>query len=151
MKTRRQAAGRSGRSGGAVLVEFALVLPLLLLASVTTTELGRAIYQYNTIVKSVRDGARYLSLQSPGSHAAEARNLVVYGNIAGTGAALAPGLSLSQVGQPVWATTGANPLINTVSISVSGYVFRPLLAGVFGVAFANLTYNDIAAVMRSPL
>lgn len=151
MKTRRQAGGRTGRGGGAALVEFALVLPLLLLASVTTTELGRAIYQYNTIVKAVRDGARYLSLQSPGSHAAEARNLVVYGNIAGTGAALAPGLSLSQVGQPVWATTGANPLINTVSITVSGYVFRPLLTGVFGVAFANLTYNDIGAVMRSPL
>ena len=50
---------------GAAIVEFALTLPLLLLLTMITTEFGRAIYQYNTIVKSVRGAARYLALQTP--------------------------------------------------------------------------------------
>jgi Flp pilus assembly protein TadG len=133
------------------LVEFALVLPVLLLSSLVTTEFGRAIYQYNTIVKSVRDAARYLSVQTPGTHTAEARNLVVYGNIAGTGNPLAPGLTLAQVPQPTWQTAGANPLINTVTVQVDSYVFHPMLGSVLGIAFANVPYNNISATIRSPL
>jgi len=76
---------------GVALVEFALILPFLLLLSLITVEFGRAIWQYNTLTKSVRDAARYLSLQTPGTKMAQAKNLVVYGNLAGTGAPLARG------------------------------------------------------------
>src|ERR1700687_3319868 len=60
---------------GTAIVEFALVLPLLLLLTMTTTEFGRAIYQYNTIVKSLRDATRYLSTQTPNTKLTEAKNL----------------------------------------------------------------------------
>jgi Flp pilus assembly protein TadG len=143
------------RQKGTALVEFALILPMLLLLTFITTEFGRAIFQYNTITKSVRDAVRYLSVQTPGTHIAEAQNLVVYGNTAGTGTPLAPGLSVANVLTPTWQTAGSNPLINTVQVTVSGYKFVPLYGSVFGVAFADstgkITYSNISATMRSPI
>lgn len=138
------------RQRGTAIVEFALVLPLLLLLTITTTEFGRAIYQYNTIVKSLRAATRYLSLQTPNTMTTEARNLVVFGNIAGTGPALVPGLVVAQVSTPTWQTTGSNPFINTVKITVTGYTFRSMFTSVFGVTFGDITYGDISASMRSP-
>jgi Flp pilus assembly protein TadG len=143
---------RSAKTGqkGVALVEFALVLPLLLTLTFITTEYGRALYQYNTLTKSVRDAVRYLSIQAPNSRIAEAKNLVVYGNLAGAGTPLAIGLSTGQV-QIAWpAPIGAAPVINTVTIKVSGYTFRPLIASAFGLNFGNITYADISATMRSP-
>ena len=80
------------------------MLPLLLLITFIVTEYSRALYQYNTLTKSVRDAARYLSTQSPGDPTkySIAKNLVVYGNPAGSGTPLAIGLSTAQVPDPVW-------------------------------------------------
>jgi len=143
------------RQNGTALVEFALILPLLLLLTFITTEFGRAMYQYNTITKSVRDAVRYLSVQTPGTHITETRNLVVYGNIAGTGTPLALGLAVANVPVPTWQTQGSDPVINTVTVTVSGYQFTPLVSSVFGVAFTDATgriaYNNISATMRSPI
>jgi len=136
------------RQRGTAIVEFALVLPFLLLLTMTTTEFGRAIYQYNTIVKSLRAATRYLSLQTPNTMTTEATNLVVFGNIAGTGPALVPGLIVAQVSTPTWQTTGSNPVINTVKITVTGYTFHSLFTSVFGVTFGDITYGDISASMR---
>jgi len=140
---------------GTAIVEFALILPFLLLLTFITTEFGRAMFQYNTITKSVRDAARYLSVQTPGTHTTEAQNLVVYGNTAGTGSPLALGLTVANVQTPTWQTAGSNPLINTVQITVSGYKFVPLYGSVFGVAFTDKTgkisYGNISATMRSSL
>jgi Flp pilus assembly protein TadG len=138
------------RQNGVALVEFALVLPLLLLLSFIVTEYSRALYQYNTIAKSVRDAARYLSIQTPGTKNTEARNLVVYGNLAGAGSPLAIGLNLSQVPNPAWQLAGTSPVINTVTVRVTGYTFRPLIASAFGLNFGNITYADISATMRGP-
>ena len=145
---------KTGQQGVAI-VEFALILPLLLLLTFITTEFGRAIYQYNTITKSVRDAARYLSVQTPGTNVSAAQNLVVYGNVAGTGTPLALGLAVTNVLTPTWQTAGSNPLINTVTVTVSGYQFTPLFGSVFGVSFADktgkITYSNISATMRSTL
>lgn len=46
---------------GSVMVEFAGALVLLLLLVFGITEIGRAIYQLNTLTKSVEAGARYMS------------------------------------------------------------------------------------------
>ena len=139
------------RQQGVAIVELALILPLLLLLTFTVTEFGRALYEYNTVAKAVRDAARYLSAQTPGTHQVEARNLIVYGNVAGTGSPLARGLSASNVPNATWQPEGTAPVINTVKVKVTGYAFQPLVPSVFGVAFNNLTYNDITATMRSQL
>jgi len=137
------------RQGGVAIVEFALILPLLLLLTMITTEFGRAIYQYNAIVKSVRGAARYLSVQTPNTRIAEAKNMVVFGNTTGTGPALIAGLTVSNVAAPTWGTTGANPLINTVTITVSGYTFHSMFASVFGITFGDIPFSAIKATMRS--
>ena len=136
---------------GAALVEFALVLPLLLILAFVTTELGRALYRYNTTAKVVRDAVRYLSVQQPGTHMAEARNIIVYGNPQGEGNALDPELGAANVPDPTWQLAGASPVINTVTVRVTGYQFRPLIGRFFGVRFEVLTFGDISATMRSPL
>ena len=51
----------SQRVAGVALVEFAIVLPLMLLMLFGITELGRALYQENTLTKAVNTGARYLA------------------------------------------------------------------------------------------
>ena len=137
------------RQKGTAIVEFALILPLLLLLTMITTEFGRAIYQYNTIVKSVRNATRYLSLQTQNTKITEAKNLVVFGNIAGTAPALVPGLTVSQV-TPTWLRTVSVPQINTVTITVAGYTFRSMVTSVFGVTFGDKLFADISATMRSP-
>jgi Flp pilus assembly protein TadG len=139
------------RQQGVALVEFAFVLPLLLIVTLLCAELGRAVYRYNSTAKSVRDAVRYLSVQTPGTHATEARNLILYGNVAGTGDLLDPALTAANVPAPTWQTAGSDPLMNTVTVRVSGYQFRPLVADMFGARFSVITFNDIGATMRSPL
>lgn len=139
------------RQVGVAMVEFALILPLLLLLTFITTEFGRAMYQYNTLTKSVRDAVRYLSIQTPGTHISEASNLIVYGNLAGTGTPLALGLTLANVPTPTWQIAGSNPVINTVTVQVTGYTFNSLFPSVFGIPFGNITFTNFSATMRSSL
>ena len=136
---------------GVALVEFTLVLPLLLLLSFITTEFGRALYEYNTVVKSVRNAVRFLSVQTPETLTTEARNMVVYGNTAGTGQPLALGLTLANVPTPVWQSAGVDPVLGTVTVRVSGYSFTPLFTGTLGLPMSSLTYSDISATMRAAL
>ena len=149
----------SKRQHGVAIIEFALVLPLLLLLTFITFELGRALYQYNVLVKSARDAVRYLSIQTPGEGKAASKNLMVYGNPAGTGSPLALGLALDQVKDPVWTLAGSSPVINTVTVRLAGcgdssppcYKFTPLISDVFGFSFAEIGIADITATMRAPL
>lgn len=135
---------------GAAVTEFALVLPLLLILTFITTEFGRALYEYNTLTKSVRDAARYLSVRSPQTNITEAKNLVIYGNTAGYGNPLVAGITVSNVPDPVWSSSGSFPVVNTVTVSVTNYGFRSIVPGAFSIGFGNLTFSPIRATMRSP-
>jgi Flp pilus assembly protein TadG len=54
----RRSRGRGGRAGGQSLVEFALVLPIIVLLIVGFVEIGRAVFAFNTIANAARQGAR---------------------------------------------------------------------------------------------
>lgn len=92
---------------GVATIEFAICAPILLLLLLATAEVGRVLFQYNTLTKTVRDGVRYAcSNASVGTTrivdittqvASETRNLVVTGNTAGTGSPLLPGLTVGDV------------------------------------------------------
>ncbi len=137
------------RPKGTAAIELALMMPILLLLTLVTTEFGRAIIEYNTVVKSVRSAARYLATRTPNTKTPEAKNLVVFGNVAGTGPALAPGLSIARVANPVWQMLGSNPTTNVVTLTVQAYPFKSLFTSVFGVSFGDVTFGDISASMRS--
>jgi Flp pilus assembly protein TadG len=89
---------------GAEVLEFALVLPLLLLCCLGLIEFGRAYYTYNILAKAVRDGARFASADRisttgviPSGTVTNVQRVVVYGNTTGTGAIKLPGLATGQV------------------------------------------------------
>src|SRR5580765_6672613 len=76
---------------GVQLLEVAIVLPILLVLFGAVAEFGRYFYEYTTAAKAARVGARYLvskSVTSSTNYETQAKNLVVYGNIAGTGTAV---------------------------------------------------------------
>lgn len=74
---------------GLATIEFTLTLPFLLLLICASAELGRLMFQYNALNKTVRDASRYLSANAkPGSNdvviikdsvAAEVKSLIRYG------------------------------------------------------------------------
>jgi Flp pilus assembly protein TadG len=66
----RAALGRLSDRRGVALVEFALVVPLLLLIGFGTLEFARALNIYQVVVNSAREGARIVALP-PGSQSNE--------------------------------------------------------------------------------
>ncbi|WP_157995319.1 TadE/TadG family type IV pilus assembly protein [Peristeroidobacter soli] len=114
---------------GVATIEFAICAPVLFFLMLATAEVGRAIFQYNTLVKAVRDGARYAAnnaavgttrvVNLTAARINETRNLVVTGNIAGTGTALLPGLTVNNV-------TVANAGNGFISVAAS-YTYTPML------------------------
>jgi Flp pilus assembly protein TadG len=137
---------------GAALIELALIIPILILLGMIATEFGRALYEYNTVTKSVRDAVRYLSAQQPSTGCQQAQNLVVYGQTNAGTTPLAPGLSTGAV-RCSWQAIGSFPLINTVTVSVIDYRFQFMTASIFGTllgdAQGGLTFSTIAATMRT--
>src|SRR5215217_3218770 len=61
MKIRRRFRGLKGMRSerGAALVEFALVVPLLMLMMCATIDFGLAVYTLNNLTAAVREGGRY--------------------------------------------------------------------------------------------
>ena len=53
------------RQKGQDLVEYALVLPIMLLFLMSILDLGRVIYIFSSLHNSVRDGARYGIISPP--------------------------------------------------------------------------------------
>ena len=63
----RNKVERYGRDeDGATLVEFAMVLPMLLLVFAVIIEGGRLFWSYQTAIAGVRDATRYLARVAPG-------------------------------------------------------------------------------------
>jgi Flp pilus assembly protein TadG len=142
---------------GAVTVEFALLLIPLLLLAFGVAEYGRALYQYNTLVKTVRDAARLLSQHNPLDAVSyslavnDARCLAVHGNTGCTGPSLVPGLTSAMVQiAPVTTTTAAGTSITLVEVRITGYVFNFVFnpARLLGNAADVIPFGDIHATMR---
>jgi hypothetical protein len=55
------------------------------------------------------------------------------------------------VPDPTWQAAGSAPVINTVTVRISGFTFNPMLSSAFGLPIGSVTYSDITATMRSYL
>ncbi len=143
---------------GVAAVEFAFLLIPLVMLTFGITEYGRAIYSYNTLVKSVRDAGRYLTSQTPGDAAehAVAKCMAVYGNPDCNAPALAPGLTTGMVqtcdnvltcdGVSTSVTTGSGT-VNLVVVRINGYPYDSFVEFVM----PDITFNNIGVTMRSQL
>jgi hypothetical protein len=95
---------------GAALVEFAIVLPLLVLLVMGIVEFSFAFYHFNILNKSVQDGTRYFSYPliarngnvgslidtrsaNNATNIQATKNLIIYGDTTVTGQPLLPGVA----------------------------------------------------------
>jgi Flp pilus assembly protein TadG len=148
---------------GVAAVEFAfLIIPMLLIVF-GITEFGRAMYQYNTLVKSTRDAARYLSaLNNDPIYHGDAQCLAVHGNVGCSGPKLISNLDKSMVyvcdsgncSVTHKAVETGSGVVNLVTVGIRGYQFESVvsfnIAGL-SIGLPNLTFGDISTTMRQIL
>jgi Flp pilus assembly protein TadG len=110
---------------GIQLVELAIVMPVFLLLFGATAEFGRFFYEYTTVAKAARVGTRYLTSAAVNTtQDTTAKNLVVYGNAAGTGSPILSGLTTDNV---VITRQGGVPVLpQTVTVQIVGFKHQPL-------------------------
>jgi Flp pilus assembly protein TadG len=127
---------RSDRA--AALVEFAIVLPILLLLVFGIIDFGRALYTANNLTAAVREGARLASTQiSPdpttgGSMAAVQTAVSAYVVAFG-----------GNPGPPTVSETfsGAPPAMQSVTVQIVSYPFTPItpIAGMIGMGTISMS------------
>ena len=103
------------------------MVPILLVLFAAVAEFGRYFYEYTTVAKAARVGARYLASKSVTSsvdYEAIAKNIVVYGNEAGTGSPVLNGLTTDNIAVTYQGGTTGVP--NTVTVSITGYEHESL-------------------------
>ena len=110
---------------GLQLVEAAIVIPIFLMMFAATAEFGRFFYEYTTLAKAARVGSRYLVTNTVTAENADiAKNIIVYGNAAGTGDPILTGLEKSHV---VITTAGGVPILpHTMTVQIVGYQYEPI-------------------------
>ncbi|WP_394240372.1 TadE/TadG family type IV pilus assembly protein [Vibrio astriarenae] len=95
---------RMKHSRGLAAIEFLAAVPALLLLLVGMSETGNALVLYNTMNKMVQNGIRYATTDIQGTATydtiadeGEIKNLVVYGNIGGSGSSKIDGVTTNDV------------------------------------------------------
>lgn len=117
---------------GVQLVEIAIVIPLLLLMFAAVAEFGRYFYEYTTLAKAARVGGRFMAAKSYKSSSTNwqlaAKKLVVYGNTAGSGSPVLPGLGVENVDIIFEGGTyeGGRGVPATVTIKIKDYTHEPI-------------------------
>ena len=156
------------RQRGLALLELGISISILITIAFGITEFGRAIYQYNTLAKAVRDATRFLSTRDATDTAAknQARCLAVYGKATLTCATdtpapvpLAPGLTLAMVSicdalacPADHAAQGTAPVINLVTVEIGGPNATPYtFNSIFSFVVPDIQFGPIRATMKQVL
>jgi Flp pilus assembly protein TadG len=137
---RRLLGIRSERA--AALVEFALVVPLLMMIMCATIDFGLAVYTLNNLTAAVREGGRYAAtIPAPGPVANDStvRNRV-YGYIVG----MNNGLTAAQVKNLITVTI-PDPFTGNITVQITGYPYKPVtpLANVLGLGTISLNRKAV--------
>lgn len=169
---RRPVRSRKAGQGGAVLVELALVLPLLVFLMAATVEFSQALASYQVLLKQVRAAARYLSTRAPGSGHVEGECLLRTGLVSTAlpcgGAVVLPGLAASSVKVTVLdalnapasqraqralvdGATGGAVSIQLVTVTLTGFRHPLALAALLRPATqgaATLDFGPVSMTLR---
>lgn len=120
--------GHSGRDDGQDLLEYALVLPLLLLLLLGIMEFGIVIFAYDSLANAAREGARY-GIIHPGDSAgieAAARASTAGLNpaalqftITRSGPTIRVGVAYAHnlISAPIIEAVGGNPLVQLRTVA----------------------------------
>jgi hypothetical protein len=147
------------RSRGVALVETVILTPLLLFLILLTAEVTHAFVDHNTLTKSARSGARFLASNAAlgttgvvvlipnGQVVSDTKNLVVFGNTAGTGTPILPGLNVAGIQV---TDLGNNHVQVTATYPYTGILGNALPSFGFGED-QNLSFNLRATVSMRAL
>lgn len=105
---------------GSTLVEFAIAVTVFVTAMFAVLEFGRALWVHNALADAARRGARYAVLHSS-TDSASVKNIVVYGDAAGTGQPMLNNLTTANV-SVTYNSFGLTA--GTVSVSIENYQFQ---------------------------
>ena len=115
---------------GVQLVELAIVLPVLVLLFAAVAEFGRYFYEYTTLAKGSRVAVRFLATAcTNGGDDLAAKNLVIYGNFAGSGSPILTGLTTDNVSITRSNAAGAaqvGGVPTTVTVQIVNFKHTPI-------------------------
>jgi Flp pilus assembly protein TadG len=136
--------------GGQSLVEFALMLPVLLLLLVGIFDIGRAVFLSGTINEAVREGTRYAIVHGSLSAAPSGPGSTTFTapdqDTAVTAAVLKHATGLSGVAvQSTWPDLDAKRGSRVVVSATSPYV--PALSAVFTGGGLRITLRSSSAMV----
>jgi Flp pilus assembly protein TadG len=114
---------RKDNEKGATLVEFSLGITVFAMARFAVLEFGRVLWAHNALTDAARRGARYAVLHAK-AYSATVKNVVVYGNEAGTGNPMLQNLTSDKV---LVNYNGFGLNEGTVSVSIDSYQFQLVL------------------------
>lgn len=129
-----------GESGAAV-VEFALVLPLILILVFGIIDVGRLMFTANSLTSAVREGARFAAVQTNPTSGS------VYAHItAQMNAAVSPTVTSGQV------ILDRDDFNRTVRVRINNYQFSPItpFANLIGLGTITLSPSATLRWERAP-
>ena len=133
---------------GAQLVEFALVLPMLLLVMLGIAEFGFIFQRYEVVTNAAREGARMAVLPGYATSDVEARVrvYVTEGRVPTT--STNPAIAVTDVTIPVG---GGRPSISARRVTVTyshSYMFLPGIGSWFGATYTTVPLTAVAEMRR---
>lgn len=111
---------RKDNERGSTLVEFSIGVTVFVMAMFAVLEFGRLLWVHNALTDAARRGARYAVMHSA-SDVNSVKNIVVYGDAAGSGQPMLENLSTANV-VVNYNNFGLND--GTVSVSITSYQFQ---------------------------
>jgi Flp pilus assembly protein TadG len=133
---------------GAALVEFALVVPFLMLIMCATIDFGLAVFTLNNLTAAVREGGRYGAAiyPAPVANDTAVSNRVVNYIVGGMNG----NLTRAQVAALV-TSTAPDPTTGNITVRITGYPYRPFtpLASLLNLQTIPLNRTAIFRYERS--
>jgi Flp pilus assembly protein TadG len=121
---------------GSTLVEFSIGVTVFATAMFAVLEFGRVLWAHNALTDAARRGARYAVLHAEGDSDA-VKNVVVFGDAAGTGNPMLPNLTVDKV-KVNYNSFGLND--GTVTVSIDEYQFQ-LVIPIVGTTITMPKYS----------
>ena len=144
----KQLLKRFGAEEAAQLVEFALVLPMLLLVVLGIAEFGFIFQRYEVVTNAAREGARMAVLPgyTDADVIARVRTYVTQGRVTTT--LINPNVAITNVTIPVGAGL---PPINAKRVVVTythTYTFLPNIGAWFGATYTTIPLAAVAEMRK---
>jgi Flp pilus assembly protein TadG len=108
---------------GAALVEFALVVPLLIMIMCATIDFGLAVYTLNNLTAAVREGGRFAAARIP---APAVNDTAVQNRVYNYIVKLPTSQTPAQVRSTITSTAPTVGNGQNITVTITGFAFQPM-------------------------